>query len=558
MITRTGTASILLPAAFLLASCGSRSAHMGRLEVSRNAGSICRYGIFELSVKSTAVASDPFFDPVLKVEFRSPDGRSRRIRGFYYGRQIWMVRFRPDTPGTWTYSYAFGPGKDNPRSGEGNFLCTQAEDRFPPLRVNPENPFRWITVSGATYFPVGLQDCFGHDGAHIAKPVIDGEGRSDLPHAVTISQYFTIYGQAGFNLLRFSQRNCSFPLYSDLDHYLQIESLATDELIATARQSGFRVMFGIFGYHGLWYSGNYPGKVLHFLRGKLGMLDEGVGGRSGPVEKEKRFIDYCVARWGVYVDFWELLNERQATDSWTASMAAYTRTTDPEHHPVATSWEKPSLPEIAINAPHWYTSEKETESDDVTVQRARDWKRFGKPVIVGEHGNLGMNWDPKSGLRMRLRLWTALFQEIALVFWNTSWSKYGMNGGVYTPANASNIYLGPEERMYVRILSDYASHLDSGVRMLPVSVSVPQRIRAYGLASGCVVGLYLHHYTDHSAIERGAEVTFTAPASIVPGEARWIDTATGSRTGSATIRPGRQTIRVPPFQTDVALLLSSD
>ena len=32
------------------------------------------------------------------------------------------------------------------------------------------------------------------------------------------------------------------------------------------------------------------------------------------VEKEKRFVAYCVARWGVYADFWELLNERKASD----------------------------------------------------------------------------------------------------------------------------------------------------------------------------------------------------------------------------------------------------
>jgi Domain of unknown function (DUF5060) len=556
MTTRTARAAIVLPAAFLLASCKDRSTDLGSLEARCNGAVVCRYGIFELSIKHAAITRDPFFDPVLEAEFRSPDGRSRRVRGFYYGRQIWMVRFRPDTPGTWTYRYLFGR-KGNRRSGVGRFACTQAEDRFVPLRVNPENPYRWITVSGVPYFPVGLQDCFQNNGSHIGNPCIDGERRSNPPPSIGISQYFSIYGQVGFNLLRFSQRNCSYPLYSDLGHYLENESLATDELLATARLYGFRVMFGIFGYHALWYTGNYPGKVLHFVRSKLGMLEEGTGGSGGPLEREKRFIDYCLARWGVYVDFWELLNERQAADSWTATMAAYTRAADPEHRLVTTSWEKPLLPDIGINAPHWYTSEKETESDTVTAQHAREWKRFRKPVIVGEHGNLGMNWDPKSALRMRIRLWTALFQEIAFVFWNTSWSKFGMNGGVYTPANASNIYLGPEERNYIRVLSDFSSHLDSAVRQIPIGVSVPERVRAYGLGSNSVIALFLHHYADHGSIECSTEVSFTAPAGIRRGKACWIDPATGRQIGIANIRPGNQTLRVPSFQIDIALLLAS-
>ena len=63
-------------------------------------------------------------------------------------------------------------------------------------------------------------------------------------------QYFAIYGRAGFNLLRFSQKNCSYSLMDDLDHYRVAESIATDDLLSSARKNGFRVMFGIFGVYG--------------------------------------------------------------------------------------------------------------------------------------------------------------------------------------------------------------------------------------------------------------------------------------------------------------------
>jgi len=63
----------------------------------------------------------------------------------------------------------------------------------------------------------------------------------------------------------------------------------------------------------------------------------------------------------------------------------------------------------------------------------------GKPVIVGEQGNAGMNWDPRSAVRMRIRAWTALFREIGLVFWNTSESKAAMFGGHYSPGKGAKI-----------------------------------------------------------------------------------------------------------------------
>src|ERR1035441_2504694 len=83
---------------------------------------------------------------------------------------------------------------------------------------------------------------------------------------------------------------------------------------------------------------------------------------SATIEKEERFVRYCIARWGAYADFWELLNERLAADQWTSRMAAYVHAVDPDHKPVSTSWEKPALREIDINAPHWYESERDRKS----------------------------------------------------------------------------------------------------------------------------------------------------------------------------------------------------
>jgi hypothetical protein len=175
------------------------------------------------------------------------------------------------------------------------------------------------------------------------------------------------------------------------------------------------------------------------------------------------------------VDFWELLNERHASDEWASTMADHVRSIDPDRKLISTSWEMPSLSAIDINVPHWSESESELQSDRRVQEVATEWKQAGKPVIVGEQGNTGMNWDPLSGQRMRLRTWTALFQEISVIFWNTSWSKAGMHGGRYSPGKVANIYLGLEERGYIRVLQDFASRLDAGVRMTPVEVSLVSR-----------------------------------------------------------------------------------
>jgi hypothetical protein len=49
--------------------------------------------------------------------------------------------------------------------------------------------------------------------------------------------------------LRFSQDNCFYRFFDDLDDYREAESKATDELLILTRKHGFRVMFGFFGFY---------------------------------------------------------------------------------------------------------------------------------------------------------------------------------------------------------------------------------------------------------------------------------------------------------------------
>lgn len=550
----------LLVAASILFSCGGvRSPEkVADLLESSNAHTIPNYEVLELSFQHSGTYRNKFLDVDIAAVFISPGGVQHHVQGFYYGGDLWKVRFRPDAAGNWSYTYTFTGKEGFSKNGEGTFLClpSQADG---PVRRDTRDAFRWVFASGRPFFPVGLQDCVYVHGADLARPQIDGEGRDDSGRRVSWDEYFSIYGAAGFNLFRVSQKNCSYLLMDDLDHYRVEESMATDDLLSMARKHGFRVMFGFFGYHAQWPSANRTLRVLRRkLNGLWGTHEEGLWNPDDGaiIRKEERFLQYCIARWGVYTDFWELLNEREASDKWTTLMANYVHNLDPNQKPISTSWEKPDLPSIDINAPHWYESESELISDLRVQQQAVKWKQAGKPVVVGEQGNTGMNWDPLSAVRMRIRVWTGLFQEISFVFWNTNWSKQGMFGGRYTPGVAANVYLGPEERQYIKVFRDFSSQLDEDVRMAPISVGSLSSVRAYGLVSSNIGAIYLHHAENHTSPADNVEVSFdfsALPRTKLAGE--WIDPGTGEVLSRADVPASLAALRVPPFKVDIALLI---
>jgi len=348
--------------------------------------------------------------------------------------------------------------------------------------------------------------------------------------------YFRAFSQCGFNLYRFSQKNCSYDLYRDLNHYLVPEGIMTDELLQCARRYGLRMVYGIFGYQPVF-----------------NQEPDNTAGMA----KVKRFIKYSVDRWGAYVDIWEFLNEQHAHDRWYEIMIPYLRSIDPYRHLVTTSWERPELDGIEINAPHWYQRENELESDKVTASRARNWREFHKPVIVGEQGNhinkkkpvpagVGGVWDDRSALRMRVRNWTALFNEIAFVFWNTSYARDG---------HFMNIWLGPKEREYVRVMQDFACRLDGDVSMQPVDISEPEAVRAYALASKQRAGVYLHHFQNHTDPVENLQVALTVAEKT---KGYWYAPADASVIKTIDLTQGLNQLKVPPFTVDIALLVTPE
>jgi hypothetical protein len=330
-----------------------------------------------------------------------------------------------------------------------------------------------------------------------------------------------------------------------------------DEMLQLTRRYGIRNFYGIFGF----------AKVFN----------DQAGDEQG-MAKVKRLIKYSVDRWGAYVDFWELLNEQKASDRWYEIAVPYLRSIDPYRKPIATSWERPDLKGIDISAPHWYGREDELASDQVTAGQAANQKRSGKPVVFGEQGNGGGNpdlipqgiggvWDPGSARRMRVRLWTAMFNEISLVFWETSYAKDGHH---------MNLWLGPEERQYVHALQDFAHCLDPGVKTFKAPLVGPQanQVRSYGLRSDKRAAVYLHHVGcaecadpaesgrharhrwDHDrGLVKDLRVTIDVPRAA---KGYWYSPSDGNILARIDAPQGEQTFTAPPFQVDLALLITEE
>jgi len=486
---------------------------------------VSRHSVFERTFHwASSGYPNPWEQATLTVSFTSPNGRRTRIGGFYAGPDMWKVRFSPAQSGRWRWVATLADAVRTQTTRGTLIVVGGKEHGF--VRRNPHNRFRWVFADGSPYYPLGIGDC-----------VRDAEGSGspfDRFHidasrgAVDVDTYLNAYQGAGVNLFRWSVDNCAFGLYQRIapqgNDYLEREGNWGDRLVRELRSHDFRIYMSIFGFNPPFASDASPEQI----------------------SAVERYVKYVVDRYGAYVDFWELMNEAQATTAWYTEVATYLRSVDTYRHPIATSWERPDLPVIDVSAPHWYERESESDSDLRTWNLFATWKRAGKPVIVGEQGNSGLNWDDRSAVRMRLRAWTTFFAEGTLIFWNTSGTK------TYK-AGAANMYLGPEERGYLRVLHRFTRGFDARARIVSAHVSAPATVRGYALSGPREFGAYLRALGNQAAPTTGVRLTIQARS---PGTATWLDPAGGRVLARRAIKRGTQQLTVPPFVLDVALEVS--
>jgi len=584
------------------------------VKLTQNTLRLMPYQIFELTFQHDGQYQDPNWDVSIDVTFVSPGGQSIAVGGFFYGSSrpqqpvirkwndaqgrahseatwpcspadLWKARYAPSQLGKWSYGYVLRNHLGQTAIGGGAFQVVQGRVKSKGwLRIDPVNPLRFVFEDGSPFYPVGTQDGVfdgNNNGSAMDQMSMEGPFRPDpenqrpKPPAGAVfargpsmnpvngDVYFGRHARAGFNVWRFSPHNFSLPVfdikYDDRERAPATihceQAIMVDEMLQLTRKYGIRNFYGIFGF--------------------AQVFNDQANNAQG-MEKVKRLIKYSADRWGAYVDIWELLNEQKASDEWYRIAIPYLQEVDPYHKPVATSWERPELKGIDISAPHWYGNENELNSDLDTAQQATVQKRHGKPVVYGEQGNVGGKpelipqgiggvWDPGSARRMRVRLWTAMFSEIGLVFWETSYAKDGHN---------MNLWIGPEERQFVHALQDFADRLGPGIRTVKVPLAGPQAaaVRAYGLRSQSRAAVYLHHGAcaqcdqetqsgrhpqhrwDHN---RGPATGFTVTLDVPKAaQGYWYSPSDASIVRRFDAAAGVQTIAVPAFEDDLALLIT--
>lgn len=524
-------------------ACGGRSQIVEptpapRIAVSLSEAAVRRFDVLELTIAAPGQDfANVWTGPAIEATFTpTAGGKSYRTGGFYHSAGVWKVRFAPPEAGRWRWALDW-------RTASGVQTASGEFDSLPStqpgfVRRHPTNPFRLVFETGALYPAIGIGDCMVDDdksGSPIDNWGFDGGIRvgHEAGRVTDLDTYMAAHGGAGFNLFRWSVDNCAFKLWEQIDPraniYLEPEGRFGDTLAAALRRHGFRIYFTMFN------APPFP-------------TDSGDAGKMAAV---KAYVKYVVDRYGAYVDVWELMNEYPPSGpggpgispEWYTIVADYLRSVDPYQHMISTSWERPDLERIDINSPHWYEAEAELDSDLVTSHTIRRAKASSKPVIFGEQGNTGRNWDDRSGVRMRIRSWTAFFEEATLIFWNTSFARD------YTNPDAANLYLGPEERGYIRVLQDFTGRVDPGVQPFAFT-AVDRRVRAYGLRSSDGLYGYFHHFASRGPVAASVSVDVAAPGTAV-----WIDPSTGVVLSSTSLGIGRQTLLLPTFSIDLALRL---
>jgi len=492
------------------------------------------FGVKEINFNLNGNYQNPFEDVKIRVTWTAPDSSIMVTNGFYYSSGVYKARFAPNQSGTWNWSASIIENNGVPSLQTGSLpVGQQISDGF--VKRHPTNNFQWLNDNGTPFNPIGIGDCvleYPTVGDGLKMTMDGGVPLPPFPATtlfVDLDTYFSAYGNGSgnqrFNLFRWSVRNCSFDLKVSIspsgNYYNARNGILGDMFIGKVKQYGMKLQMALFNNS---------------------TTDVSPAGL--------RYIQYCIDRYGAYVDFWEVTNESSDPDNVITAAANYIKANDPYGHPVSSSFtysltpQVHDIPALDFTSPHLYEPTlpgNEFIADTIIVNRILEEgkKTFNKPIVYGEWGNSGNNSDPLSSLRMRLTAWTAFFNEASLIFWNTTDA---------TPYPL-NIYLGPEERGYIQVFQSYIKDFPAAQPSV-ITTSNPNLVRGYALSSPNIYGAYFHAYTNHTTSTSNITITIDVPKT---GTATWINPSTGAVLGTQSVSAGVQTLNVPPFLIDVAL-----
>lgn len=507
--------------------------------------SVGKHDVFEVTLASDQVFADPFVDAKISATFTSPGGKKVDVPGFYFGEGKWMVRFAPSEIGTWSYKARLAAGK-KPVTAKGQFRCSESKGHgF--VRVSKVNPYRFQYDDGAAFYPIGIHLTSG------LQPDFDGPDADGKWRTVDQETWCKAF-QGAINLHRLQLGlgngiGCAVPVLKGIENGRVTYNLDVaenlDDLYRTQRQYGFSQILILYQDMSLW------GQAKTVF-GDSHDTEHYKSAHADTLPLQESYIRYIVARYGAFVDIWEIYNEdAYSPDDYLAHLAGVIRDADPYGHLITTTYERPQQAWCQLVTPHEYMGVSPEGVDAYLCTQLLRFKSFGKPVQYTEFGNQGQlsNVDP---VKWRIATWTAYLNECHILFWGMSGSK--VSGGS-TKGNA-NAYIGPEDRQYLRVLQDFTRDLPLDLRPIASGYTDQQHLRTYALGNGRLAVLYVHHFSDHEKPYTLPEKLFVATG---PGKftLRWIDPATGKTVKEDTAQTTGQFLKfdVPAVQIDLACRL---
>lgn len=374
----------------------------------------------------------------LKVEatFKNKsDGSKKVVKGFYDDKNTWKIRAKLEK-GNWDYQIKIKTPFFR-KTIKGSLIV---ENEFKNDLKITGNSF---TINDKLFIPIGIQDVIA-DSNKDGNPLNDmGFAKQATPPTekrdysfTDLNSYLDTYKkEAGMNIFRYGPDNWAPPIWKDLssnDTFAMDLSgnKKGDAIIEMAREKEYRVMMSIFAF--------YPPYIS----------------KEAFEKKENQkvlttYLDYIIARYATSIDVWEIANEAIPSLEWQNFISNYLYENDPYQHPITTSLEETRLVHSDLLSIHHYPPSPKSNQELVTqIEKLENEQSWSKAKIISEFGFAKTNYFTGSADTLRKTAWIFTMQKMGLITWNTGF-------GFFENKFNGNIYVGPEERFYLKIITDF-------------------------------------------------------------------------------------------------------
>lgn len=561
-------------------------------------GDVGLYQVYEITIsQDQSLYVNPWEEVSVRGTFTSPSQDTISVDGFYYDNDTWKLRFAPSELGVYSLHYELTDSSGVVQSVDDTFKVGASSERgF--IRQHASNPYRFVyQEDGGLFSGQGMGSCV-RDPVSTSFPTawenkgwcIDKYLATDTDTACfkTADEYLDVFiGETGVGLFRWSVANCAFPLWEELgstqnggqgvpnNRYSVTWGQWGDRFVRQLRSRGTRIYMDPVGFG--WQRPQWGSNCgvnadqdctanVCGAQGNRKCATHNVAAiNTNDLPSLKRYYRYIVARYGAFVDFFELINEYPLPDTALTELSDYIRSIDPYGHMITTNWARPDHASMELHSPHIFFNSNSQTSDLELVASAVNGNVggtsfparsvHGKPTIVGESGEAfgdqsgDANYEIRTRIGNRIKLWAAFFNEVSLVPWESSLSSAKWLGGV--------VFFSPEFRTAYAAHNRFTESMSPDIlpQAMQSYANGGQVVRVYRLRSSEELYLYLvHPVSDPTNPVQSGALAFDIDAPI-PGTIEWYSTADGTIVASETVVAGSNTVNVPSFTFDLAMRL---